>query len=259
MLMADTQDLGARKAAKQGPQGRFLSRHPAGLAPLFFTELWERFSYYGMRALLTLFMVAPATAGGLGLTTADAAMIYGNYTMAVYMLSIPGGFVADNLIGPRRAVLIGGTIIALGHFMLAVPSLGDVLRGPCLHCRRDRALQAQHQRARGRALCPGGRPARRGFLALLYGHQYRRLLCAARDRLPRPKRAHEIVARGIGDRSQHELALGLRRRRRRHVPGAPPFRAAGAGPPGRSAAHRRASGPKPLASRSRPCSAAPAC
>jgi len=120
--MAERHDLGTQTAAKQWPQGRFLSRHPPGLTPLFFTELWERFSYYGMRALLTLFMVAPATAGGLGLATAEAAMVYGNYTMAVYMLSIPGGFIADTLIGPRRAVLIGGVIIALGHFMLAVPA-----------------------------------------------------------------------------------------------------------------------------------------
>jgi POT family proton-dependent oligopeptide transporter len=128
--MADTTELSSRKEAAAWPRGRrVFGSHPKGLAPLFFTELWERFSYYGMRALLTLFMVAPATAGGLGLATADAAMIYGNYTMAVYMLSIPGGFVADNVIGARRAVLIGGTVIALGHFMLAVPSLTTFYAG----------------------------------------------------------------------------------------------------------------------------------
>ena len=70
--------------------------HPPGLASLFLTELWERFSYYGMRALLALFVVAPLPAGGLGLTTVDAARIYGNYTMAVYMLSIPGGFISSS-------------------------------------------------------------------------------------------------------------------------------------------------------------------
>ncbi len=96
--------------------------HPPGLSTLFFTELWERFSYYGMRALLTLFMVAPAAAGGMGLDTAEAARIYGNYTMAVYLLSIPGGFIADRVLGARRAVLIGGSIIACGHFALAVPA-----------------------------------------------------------------------------------------------------------------------------------------
>ncbi len=96
--------------------------HPAGLAPLFMTELWERFSYYGMRALLTLFMVTPVAAGGLGFTVAEAAAVYGNYTMAVYMLALPGGFIADNHLGARRAVLIGGSMIALGHYTLAVPA-----------------------------------------------------------------------------------------------------------------------------------------
>ena len=94
---------------------------PAGLSTLFFTELWERFSYYGMRALLTLFMVAPLADGGLGFGTEDAARFYGNYTMAVYMLAIPGGYVADHWLGARRAVLIGGIIIACGHFALAAP------------------------------------------------------------------------------------------------------------------------------------------
>ena len=65
---------------------------PQGLSTLFFVELWERFSYYGMRALLVLFMVAPLHSGGLGFDTKQAALIYGNYTMAVYMLAIPGGF-----------------------------------------------------------------------------------------------------------------------------------------------------------------------
>lgn len=94
---------------------------PAGLSTLFFAELWERFSYYGMRALLTLFIVAPVAAGGLGLTSVDAARVYGNYSMAVYLLAIPGGFIADRYLGARQAVLIGGSIIALGHYTLAVP------------------------------------------------------------------------------------------------------------------------------------------
>jgi proton-dependent oligopeptide transporter, POT family len=96
--------------------------HAPGLSILFFTELWERFSYYGMRALLTLFMVAPIASGGLALSTADAGRIYGNYTMAVYMLAIPGGFIADRVIGARRAVLYGGWTIALGHYALAIPT-----------------------------------------------------------------------------------------------------------------------------------------
>lgn len=103
--------------------------HPRGLATLFFTELWERFSYYGMRALLVLYMTAPAAFGGLELTTPEAARIYGNYTMAVYLLAIPGGFIADALVGARRAVLVGGLMITAGHFCLAVPSVATFYSG----------------------------------------------------------------------------------------------------------------------------------
>jgi len=97
--------------------------HPKGLSTLFFTEMWERFSYYGMRALLILYMTAPIAAGGLAMETSRAASIYGWYTSAVYAAAIPGGWVADRLIGQFRSVLIGGIVIALGHFSLATPSM----------------------------------------------------------------------------------------------------------------------------------------
>ena len=97
--------------------------HPKGLATLFFTEMWERFSYYGMRAFLILYMVAPAASGGLGFADADAASIYGTYTGSAWGASILGGLVADRLLGQYRSVLIGGSIIALGHFTLAFRAL----------------------------------------------------------------------------------------------------------------------------------------
>jgi POT family proton-dependent oligopeptide transporter len=103
--------------------------HPRGLSTLFFTEMWERFSYYGMRALLILFMTAPLAAGGLGFDTAAAGAVYGLYTSMVYMMTLPGGWIADRLIGQRRAVLYGGIIIALGHFSMAVPSLATFYMG----------------------------------------------------------------------------------------------------------------------------------
>jgi POT family proton-dependent oligopeptide transporter len=93
--------------------------HPRGLQTLFFTEMWERFSYYGMRAILLLYMTAAVTAGGMGLSAAEGAAIYGAYTAGVYMAAIPGGFVADRLLGLRKAVLSGGILIAIGHFLLA--------------------------------------------------------------------------------------------------------------------------------------------
>jgi len=96
---------------------------PKGLRVLFFTEMWERFSYYGMRAILILYMVAPVLSGGLGLTVAHAAQIYGLYTMSVYLLSLPGGWAADHYLGARNAVLVGGIVIALGHFTIAYATL----------------------------------------------------------------------------------------------------------------------------------------
>ena len=84
--------------------------------------MWERFSYYGMRALLILFMTAPLAGGGLGFSIATAGIVYGLYTASVYLMSVPGGWVADRLIGQRRAVLYGGVLIALGQFSLGVHS-----------------------------------------------------------------------------------------------------------------------------------------
>jgi POT family proton-dependent oligopeptide transporter len=97
--------------------------HPRGLSTLFFTEMWERFSYYGMRALLILFMTAAPLTGGLGYDATTAGAIYGLYTFGVYALALPGGWIADRLVGQRRAVLYGGVLIALGHYSLAVPSI----------------------------------------------------------------------------------------------------------------------------------------
>jgi len=114
------------------PEERGFFGHPRGLSTLFFTEMWERFSYYGMRALLILFMTAPLAAGGLGFDTASAGAIYGLYTSMVYMATLPGGWIADRLIGQRRAVLYGGIIIALGHFSMAFPSLATFYLGLCL-------------------------------------------------------------------------------------------------------------------------------
>ena len=100
------------------------ARHPRGLMTLFFTEMWERFSYYGMRALLILYL-AEATIGenpGMGLDVPTAGAIYGLYTGLVYLLGLPGGWVADQLWGQRKAVFVGGCIIAAGHFSMAVPN-----------------------------------------------------------------------------------------------------------------------------------------
>jgi proton-dependent oligopeptide transporter, POT family len=106
--------------------------HPRGLSTLFFTEMWERFSYYGTRAILILFMTATLAKGGLGFTTSRAGAIYGLYTSMVFLLSLPGGWLADRIIGQRSAVMYGGIIIALGNFALAIPSLPAFYTGLAL-------------------------------------------------------------------------------------------------------------------------------
>ncbi|WP_026914550.1 peptide MFS transporter [Christiangramia portivictoriae] len=99
--------------------------HPVGLYILFFTEMWERFSYYGMRAILVLYLVSATTEGnaGLGWTQAEALALYGWYTMLVYVASIPGGILADKVFGQKRAVLIGGIVLVAGHGILAVEEM----------------------------------------------------------------------------------------------------------------------------------------
>jgi proton-dependent oligopeptide transporter, POT family len=96
--------------------------HPRGLAVLFATEMFERFSYYGMRALLILYTTAAVANGGLGIDTVAAGAIYGLFTGAAYLLCLPGGWVADRILGQRRSVFNGGILIAAGNFLLAVPS-----------------------------------------------------------------------------------------------------------------------------------------
>jgi POT family proton-dependent oligopeptide transporter len=100
------------------PGARGFLGQPSGMATVFFTEMWERFSYYGMRALLVLFLVNAVATGGYGLDDKTATAIYGLYTAAVYLSSLPGGWVADRLIGTQNAALAGGIIIAIGHLLL---------------------------------------------------------------------------------------------------------------------------------------------
>ena len=103
--------------------------HPAGLKTLFFTELWERLSYYGMRALLVLFLVGAIETGGFGMTSEKAGAIYGLYTAMVYLCALPGGWIADRILGLRQSVFVGGVIIAAGHFSMAIPSVSTFYFG----------------------------------------------------------------------------------------------------------------------------------
>lgn len=122
----------APASAPPAAQDRAFFGHPRGLSTLFFAEMWERFSYYGMRALLILFMTAPIAVGGLGFETAKAGIIYGIYVSLVYLVALPGGWIADRFLGMRRSVLYGGIVIMFGHISLAIPSLATFYLGLAL-------------------------------------------------------------------------------------------------------------------------------
>ena len=96
--------------------------HPKGLFVCFATEMWERFSYYGMRALLVLFLISEVDSKnpGYGWSEVDALWLYGWYTMLVYVASIPGGIIADKLLGQKKTVMLGGALLVIGHSVLAI-------------------------------------------------------------------------------------------------------------------------------------------
>ncbi|RZK60508.1 MAG: MFS transporter, partial [Pedobacter sp.] len=108
---------------KSGVETQKLLNHPVGLFVLFFTEMWERFSYYGMRALLVLFLVSEASKGGWEWTRPEALSLYGWYTGLVYLTPIVGGFIADKLTGYRKAVIIGALVMTCGHASMAMEGI----------------------------------------------------------------------------------------------------------------------------------------
>jgi POT family proton-dependent oligopeptide transporter len=101
--------------------------HPRGLSTLFFTEMWERFSYYGVRTLLVLYMTSSVENHGLGLSVGVAGAIYGLFTSCAYIFSLPTGWIADRFLGHRKAVLLGGLLISLGNFGILIPSTGPFI------------------------------------------------------------------------------------------------------------------------------------
>ncbi|MCX4748654.1 oligopeptide:H+ symporter [Kitasatospora sp. NBC_01287] len=120
MASPSTLDAGVQPVAPSG--GKTFFGHPRGLATLFMTEMWERFSFYGMRALLVIYLVTATHDGGLGYKAAVGAAIVSVYNAMVYLTALPGGWIADRFWGPRKTVAVGGCIIMIGHFLLAVPA-----------------------------------------------------------------------------------------------------------------------------------------
>ncbi|SCG54632.1 peptide MFS transporter [Micromonospora halophytica] len=117
--------------ARRPGQKTFLG-HPRALSTLFLTEMWERFSFYGMRAILVLYLTAAIADDGLGLRESTASAVYGTYNAMVYLMALPGGWIADRLLGARRSVLAGGVVIAVGHYVMAIPTRWSVFAGMAL-------------------------------------------------------------------------------------------------------------------------------
>jgi POT family proton-dependent oligopeptide transporter len=143
--------------------------HPRGLATLFFTEMWERYSYYGTRALLILYMTAGLQTGGLNFSVMKSGAIYGFYTAMVYLFSLPGGWIADRIIGQQRAVLLGGILISAGNFCLASPSMAAFYSGLALLIFGTGLLKPNVSTIVGQLYRPGDKRRDAGFSIFYMG------------------------------------------------------------------------------------------
>lgn len=143
--------------------------HPRGLWTLFLTEMWERFSYYGMRALLVLFMTDQVVNGGLEFSDVTATAIYGLYTAAVYLVALPGGWIADRLWGAQRTLFTGGIILMAGHFVLAVPGTASFFAGLMLVVLGTGLLKPNISATVGELYAPGDSRRDGGFTIFYMG------------------------------------------------------------------------------------------
>jgi len=176
--------------------------HPRGLVTLFFTEMWERLSYYGMRALLVLFMTDQIVNGGMDLDDTSATAIYGIYTALVYLVSLPGGWIADRLLGAQRAVFFGGVIIMSGHFVLAIPSVYAFFLGLLLVVLGTGLLKPNVSAIVGQ-LYPEGDPRRDGGFTIFYmginiGAMMGPLICGSLGQNPNYGWHYGFAAAGFG-------------------------------------------------------------
>ena len=142
--------------------------HPRGLATLFMTEMWERFTYYGMRGILILFLVDAVATGGFGLDDRKATAIYGLYTTATYLMALPGGWLADRLLGAQRAVVWGAALILIGNTLLAIPAGPMLFYIGCLVVVLGVGLLKPNISAMVAQLYPDGGAARDAGFTLFY-------------------------------------------------------------------------------------------
>ncbi len=181
--------------------------HPPGLRTLFFTEMWERFSFYGMRALLVLFMTTAIAEGGLDMDDVTATAIYGLYAAAVYLAALPGGWIADRLLGAQDAVWYGGIVIMLGHFTLAIPAVPTFYVGLVLVALGTGLLKPNISAIVGELYPQGGAGRDAGYtifyMGINLGAMLGPLICSALGESERFGWHYGFAAAGIG------MLLGL--------------------------------------------------
>ncbi|MFE3762352.1 peptide MFS transporter [Streptomyces sp. NPDC059104] len=160
-----------------GPaSGKTCLGHPRGLATLFLTEMWERFSFYGMTALLVFYLISGGAAGaaahlpggGLGTSLATATAVYSVYSALVYLMTMPGGWIADRVWGARRTVAVGGAVITAGHFVLALPGMGGLMAGLALVAVGSGLLKANISAMVGHLYRDGDDARRNGGFTIFY-------------------------------------------------------------------------------------------
>ncbi|MFB6619109.1 peptide MFS transporter [Streptomyces sp. NPDC085524] len=156
-----------RNPADTSAEKTFLG-HPSGLAFLFMTEMWERYSFYGMRALLVLYLATNVADGGLGMNDATAVAIYSVYNAMVYLLALPGGWLGDRVWGARKAVAVAGVVIMTGHFLLAVPSSVSFFIGLALIAAGSGVLKANISTMVGQLYRDKNDPRRDGGFTIFY-------------------------------------------------------------------------------------------
>ena len=211
--------MSASQSVSKGDQPQWFG-HPAGLATLFFTEMWERFSYYGMRAILILFMTSPIAIGGLGWAADKAGPLYGLYTALVYLTALPGGWIADRFIGQRRAVMTGAIIIMFGHISLMFHGLSAFYAGLFLIVVGTGFLKPNISALVGGLYKAGEEDAKRDagfsifYMGINLGAFASPLVCGFLAQDP----AFQNFLTGHGMDPCQLMALGIRRRCRRNVP-----------------------------------------
>lgn len=197
------------RPAELAPEGRWLAGHPPGLSTLFFTELWERFSFSGMRGLLLFFLTASAAKGGLGWTAAMAGSVMGLYGALAFLGGIAGGWLADWFLGQRRAVIYGAALIMLGHLCLTGPGESNFYGGLLLLLLGTSLFKPNMNAMVGMLYAPGDRRRDAGFGIFYMGINIGSVLAPLVCGFLAQGQRFQALLRDLGLRPEHSWHWGF--------------------------------------------------